>query len=224
MNTKQAVFHTSRAKFHYIYVTRCLITDRYYIGMHSTDNLDDDYIGSGKRLWQSIKKHGREQHICEILEFLSTREELRLREAEHVNEERLKLDPYCMNLALGGEGGWERCNKRLSPEQRSIIGKLGGQTTKEHVANDLALRLRFEEMGRSTLVKLRQERGTLKIGCSTDEQRLEMTKRAALPEAIAKRKKTFVKIGHQQGKKNSMYGHKHSPETIAKMKLAARRI
>lgn len=28
--------------------------------MHSTDNLDDGYVGSGKRLWNSIKKHGKE--------------------------------------------------------------------------------------------------------------------------------------------------------------------
>jgi len=99
---KQAVFHASRAKFHFIYVTTCLVNDRYYIGMHSTDDLDDGYIGSGKRLWYSINKHGLEQHKLEILEFLPSREQLKIREAEHINEERIKLDPYCMNLALGG--------------------------------------------------------------------------------------------------------------------------
>lgn len=33
-----------RRKYHYIYKTTCLITNRYYIGMHSTDNLEDGYI------------------------------------------------------------------------------------------------------------------------------------------------------------------------------------
>lgn len=74
--------------------------------MHSTDNLGDGYKGSGKMLWYSIRKHGLENHKFEILEFLSSREELKKREAEIVNEEMLK-HPLCMNLKFGGEGGWD---------------------------------------------------------------------------------------------------------------------
>ena len=66
-----------RIKYHYFYKTTCLITNRYYYGMHSTDNLDDNYIGSGMRLWHSINKYGRENHICEKLEFFDTREKLK---------------------------------------------------------------------------------------------------------------------------------------------------
>ena len=42
----------------FIYKTTNLINGKYYIGMHSTDNLEDVYIGSGKRLWFSIKNYG----------------------------------------------------------------------------------------------------------------------------------------------------------------------
>jgi len=52
-----------------------LITNRYYIGIHSTIKLDDGYIGSGVRLLRSIRKHGKENHIKEILEFFTSREE-----------------------------------------------------------------------------------------------------------------------------------------------------
>ena len=90
---------------HYIYKTTCKVTGRYYIGMHSTSNLEDDYIGSGKRLWNSIRKHGIENHEREILEFCSDRIALKTREAELINEELLN-DKMCMNLKLGGEGGW----------------------------------------------------------------------------------------------------------------------
>jgi hypothetical protein len=73
--------------------------------MHSTDNLDDGYIGSGQILWKSINKHGRENHVCERLKFFDTRVELRKAEAELVNREKI-IDSMCMNLQLGGEGGF----------------------------------------------------------------------------------------------------------------------
>ena len=91
-------------KFHYIYKTTCTVTGRYYVGMHSTSNLEDDYVGSGKRLWLSIRKHGRENHQKEILEFLLDRRSLKERERELVNESLIQ-DPMCMNLATGGDDG-----------------------------------------------------------------------------------------------------------------------
>ena len=93
----------SRRKHHYIYKTTCLITERYYIGMHSTDYLDDGYLGSGKRLGYSIKKHGRKNHKREILEFLPDRKSLREREEQIVSEDCLRNDD-CLNLRKGGEG------------------------------------------------------------------------------------------------------------------------
>lgn len=115
----------ARKKHHVIYKTTCLITGRYYIGMHSTDNLDDGYKGSGKRLWQSIKRHGLEQHQCEIIEHLPSREALRAREAELITEDLID-DPLCMNIALGGGGGWEHVNASLTDEQRTKAGLAGG--------------------------------------------------------------------------------------------------
>ena len=94
----------SRRKYHYIYKTTCIITERFYIGMHSTDNLEDGYVGSGKRLWHSINKHGKENHVCQILEFLPDRKSLAEREKEIVNIELIG-EELCMNLKLGGEGG-----------------------------------------------------------------------------------------------------------------------
>lgn len=114
-----------RRAHHYIYKTTCESTGRYYVGMHSTDDLDDGYMGSGKRLRYSINKHGADKHSKEILEFCENREELKRREAELVDEAALR-DEMCMNLKLGGEGGWDRVNKSITQERRSYLGKLGG--------------------------------------------------------------------------------------------------
>ena len=90
--------------------------------MHSTDDLEDGYIGSGTRLWRSIKKHGRESFNLEILEFCLDRETLKKREAELITEEKLQ-DPMCMNLTLGGGGGWDIVNKTYPIEIRIKNGK-----------------------------------------------------------------------------------------------------
>jgi len=90
--------------YHYIYKTTNLKTGKFYVGMHSTDNLNDGYLGSGLRLRRSIRKHGKDNFKLEILEFLPDRSSLKDREKELVNENLLK-DPMCMNLKQGGTGG-----------------------------------------------------------------------------------------------------------------------
>jgi hypothetical protein len=76
-------------KYHYIY--RIDRDDgRYYIGMHSTDDLDDGYFGSGSLLSKSIKKYGVEKHVKHILEYLPSRESLRIREKILVDQAVLR--------------------------------------------------------------------------------------------------------------------------------------
>lgn len=92
-------------KYHYIYKTTNNITGRYYYGMHSTDNLDDGYLGSGKRLRYSINKYGKDAHTKEILEYCNSRENLKKKEAEIVNLNEIAKED-CMNLQPGGGGGF----------------------------------------------------------------------------------------------------------------------
>jgi hypothetical protein len=92
-------------KFHFIYKTTDTRNGNFYIGMHSTNNLDDDYIGSGTRLKHLIYKHGKKIFNMEILEFLPNRKSLKEREIEIVNSDLL-LEEKCMNLKLGGGGGF----------------------------------------------------------------------------------------------------------------------
>ena len=114
-----------KRKFHYIYkITR--FDGKYYIGMHSTDDLEDGYFGSGQLLWKSIAKHGKEKHSKEILEFLPSRQKLKTRERELVNEEIVN-DPLCMNLKLGGEGGGKFWSEEHQRKCSSAGGKNGGK-------------------------------------------------------------------------------------------------
>lgn len=115
---KKQNWYENKSKYHFIYKTTNIINQKYYIGMHSTNDISDGYLGSGTRLWRSIQHYGRENFKVEILEYLTDRESLRKREAEIVDLEKLK-DPLCMNLTVGGYG-------ELSRAACSKGGKLNG--------------------------------------------------------------------------------------------------
>jgi hypothetical protein len=102
-------------KYHYTYQTKNLINNKTYIGVHSTDDLNDGYIGSGVNLKQAIKKYGKENFSLIILCFFDTREEANNEEAFLVDENWVKRkDNY--NLCIGGLGG-DRFTYKTKEEQ-----------------------------------------------------------------------------------------------------------
>lgn len=122
-----------KANIHYLYKTTCLVTGRYYIGMHSTTNLNDGYMGSGKRLRYSIRKYGKENHIKEILGFFDSRELLIEAEKKVVSSDFIQ-DENCMNLKEGGLGGG---GFLLIPKDEHIqICKKNGELHKERLLID----------------------------------------------------------------------------------------
>ena len=176
-----------RRKYHYIYkITRNDGSGKYYIGMHSTDDLDDGYFGSGQLLWKSIKKYGKEVHTKEILEFLPSRKELAAREKSLVNEELLQ-DKKCMNISTGGEGGYAEKNK-TNGFHRKGWEAMSAKVNRSVVAKK-TWKLHYEKL------KAARPKGSGKY-----------FKNGNTPEALEKKKATFEKIEHQQGSKNSQFG------------------
>jgi hypothetical protein len=83
---------------HFIYKTTH-INGKYYIGRHSTENLDDGYIGSGR--WPlSIKD--KSSVIREILEFTDNESSLIVRESDYLAKHYGK--PNCMNMSNTSTG------------------------------------------------------------------------------------------------------------------------
>lgn len=93
-----------RKTYHFLYRTKCKITGTYYIGVHSTSNLDDGYLGSGMLLLESVKRYGKENHILEILKFFNSKEEKFEAEKNYITLEMIN-DPNCLNFSFGGNGG-----------------------------------------------------------------------------------------------------------------------
>lgn len=214
--SKSELRGADRRRYHVIYKTTCLVTGRYYIGMHSTDDLADGYIGSGKRLWQSIKKHGVEQHICQVLEHLSSREALRLREAELVDEKLLK-DKQCLNLTVGGYGDFGHIDnadpRYRHHRQAGAVAMNKALWNNAEWASKASARFKAstKAWNESEAGKV-QSKEALKLATIT----------AASPEVNARRKQTMQKRGHQQGSANSSFGTcwvKHPEQGSKKVKL-----
>lgn len=90
--------------YHYFYKITNNLNGHFYYGVHSTNNLNDGYMGSGTRLRQAYKKYGIENFKKEILYFFNSEEEALNYEAEIVNESLVK-DLNCYNISRGGQLG-----------------------------------------------------------------------------------------------------------------------
>ena len=93
-----------KKKYHIIYKTTNMVNKKIYIGAHSTDSLDDGYLGSGYNITESIKKYGRQNFERTILHIFTNPEEMFAKEKEIVCKDFLK-QKNVYNIVEGGNGG-----------------------------------------------------------------------------------------------------------------------
>ena len=186
-------------KYHYIYKTINLINGKYYIGMHSTSDLNDGYIGSGDKIRKSIRKYGKENFKFEIVEMLPDRITLKKRESEIINEELLS-DKMCMNLVYGGGGGYISSEgvKKGREKTDKILKEKYGENFKSIISKNYYNNLTIEErLKLNEKIKTGQKNSNFDFGSSfRGKQHKEETK---------------IKIGKsnsikQKGENNSQFG------------------
>lgn len=91
-------------KYHYFYRIENIINGKYYYGIHSTNNLDDGYMGSGRNLKRDYKIYGKENFVKTIIKYFQSRELASEYESEMVSETCV-LDENCYNMKIGGDFG-----------------------------------------------------------------------------------------------------------------------
>jgi len=105
------------AKYNYVYRVINLINKKEYIGVHRTNNIEDGYMGSGKYIKRSIKKHGLVNFKKEIIAFFSTYKEALAFEKKLVTEEYINSS-NTYNIKEGGYG-----NAKWSKDFLKILSK-----------------------------------------------------------------------------------------------------
>jgi len=88
---------------HFIYETENLVNGKLYRGKHSTENIDDGYLGSGIAIQRAIKKYGKNNFKRIILNFCHSEERAYELEIKFIDEPWVKRkDTY--NMVIGGLG------------------------------------------------------------------------------------------------------------------------
>lgn len=93
-------------RYGYVYKTTNLLNRKVYIGQRTEKGFNLDYFGSGKHLWNSIKKYGLIHFKVEFIAFASSKKDLNKLEKFYIAEARKLLSSENVyNIRDGGEGG-----------------------------------------------------------------------------------------------------------------------
>jgi hypothetical protein len=176
--------------YYTVYKITNKVNGKIYIGVHKTEELNDGYLSSSDIVAYAIKKHGKDSFTKEIIYFAKSEEDMFNKEAELVNEAFVqRKDTY--NIKCGGNGSWTVWNK--SKEAFAARSK-GGKNSPTHFKPGYI--------------------GPKNFKLNSEHRKLASLKSSS-PEAMAKRKATFEKKRHMQGKNNHRYGKcwVYHPET-----------
>lgn len=114
--------------YRYIYKITCTagsFKNKYYYGKHTTENLDDHYKGSGKKLWHYYKKHPND-YIKEIIAYYDTEDELNKAEYDIIHPHL--GNKMCLNMVDGGSGG--NCWLYKTEEEKKQFAEKISKTSK----------------------------------------------------------------------------------------------
>lgn len=223
-------------EFNYFYKITNNLNGHFYYGIHSTDDLEDGYMGSGTALKNAIKKYGVENFGKEILKFFGTRKEAAEYEEENVTMSLIN-EEGCYNIIPGGEKYpcigmitmYDNVEKKfvLLPLEKYQLNKKryspmgGGMVCATENATGIRKMINTEEYYKNKdaythhrigKVPAKDKNGKIFL-VETSDERLKtgeltyiQTGTKHSKEWSAKVKKIFKEIKHQQGEKNSQYG------------------
>ena len=146
---------------HIIYKITNKVNGKYYIGRHSTADINDNYMGSGVGIKNAIRKYGRHNFTKEILAEASTSQELWELEKQYVNES-VVVDKNSYNMCVGGKHYLMGLTQVQLKQHQSSAGKIGAAALRKKLAEQGKLKDWHAQGGKKS-VAIRNERYVYKI-------------------------------------------------------------
>jgi len=196
-------------KYNIVYNIKNKLNGKVYRGIHSTNNLNDGYIGSGKLLIRSINKYGLENFERTILFDYSTRKEASDKERELVTENFCNSN-MTYNIQTGGQNEYivsDDTRKKLSIAQ---MGKSHTEETKRKMSQN-----HCNQTGKNNPMYGKYGKDNPNYG----SHRFEETKKKMRNSHFDCRGKNHPMYG-KRGKDNPNYGSHRSEETKKKISQA----
>lgn len=166
-----------------VYKITNTLNNKYYIGIHKTDDPNDSYMGSGNLIKLAIDKHGKENFSKEVLYTFDTLHEAAEKERELVNIN----DPLTYNIKNGGLGGFDHINsERLNVHYGTRSVETKQKMKKNHWSNS-----EFRD-----LIKQKVSRSGAKISI---EQKIKQSFTMKQKFLNAEYKKKFQKVIYVDG-------------------------
>lgn len=139
-------------KYNYVYVTTNLINGRNYVGEHSTDNLNDDYLGSGYNLWKAILKYGKSNFKKQILEYCQSKEEAFNLQEKYIIQYN-SLSPNGYNISPKGGHNVKNCFSQESKDKISKANKGKQPWLGKHHSEEAKIKIGKKELGNKILFR-----------------------------------------------------------------------
>ena len=145
--------------FYTIYKITNITNGMFYIGKHKTKNINDGYMGSGKRLIHAINKYGIDNFHKETLHICKNEEHMNILEYILVVPDR----ETNYNLCEGGKGGfsfinenrlWKTDKHTLAAKRNAILATKASQEKsktdliwRQTINNKISVGMRTKNMG-----------------------------------------------------------------------------
>jgi len=202
--------------YHFVYITTDLNTGKQYVGDHSTENLNDGYLGSGLYIKRAIRKSSKENFKREILELFESKQEAFDAQEKYIIEHQT-LFPCGYNLS---PKGGHQCPNPMSEGTKKKIGNASrnmSEEAKEKIRNSSRNRSNesLEKMSLAAKKRIREKNNF--FGKKHSKETIEKLKNSDKKYTKTPEYKENMSKA-TSGPKNGMYGKKQSEEAKQKIR------
>jgi hypothetical protein len=189
-----------------VYRTVNLTNQKFYIGVHETNDSNDDYLGSGVVLEADIKELGRASFQKTVLFSFGARKDAYEKEMELI--EIARENPLCYNIHGGGRGGNTRAYHKV--KRFGAANPMFGRrwTAEEKKAIGERSRIMHRNMTLKTKLESRRKSSQAQKGKPRKQSSVDRMKETKLKN-LGKHRFTMYELRDPNGQSYVITGHRN---------------